>query len=109
MMEGKTLVGTPRFASLNTHMGIEQSRRDDVEVIGNTLIFLYKGSLPWENSFKGANKHEEYANIAKKVKNTSLAEMCDGCPTEFYKFMEYSRKLNFDDEPNYEYLIKLLE
>lgn len=53
-------------------MGCEQSRRDDMEVIGNTLLFLYKGSLPWENDFKGANKHEEYANIAKKVKETSL-------------------------------------
>ena len=80
MLEGKKLVGTPRYASLATHMGCEQGRRDDVEVIGNTIIYLYKGSLPWENYFSGANKYEEYANIAKKYKDTSLTELCEGCP-----------------------------
>lgn len=72
MLEGKQLVGTPRYASLATHMGYEQSRRDDVEVIGNTLIYLFKGSLPWENNFEGPNKWQKYANIAQKVKSTKL-------------------------------------
>jgi len=80
MIQGKKLVGTPRYASLATHMGCEQARRDDVEVIGNTIIHLYKGSLPWENDFDGANKHEEYANIARKVKETPLEKLCKGCP-----------------------------
>lgn len=93
MIEGKKLVGTPRYASLATHMGYEQSRRDDLEVIGNTLIFLLKGSLPWEDYFKGDNKYEEYANIAKKVQETTLEELCEGCPSEFYKFMKYCRSL----------------
>ena len=87
MLEGKKLVGTPRYASLATHMGCEQGRRDDVEVIGNTIIYLYKGSLPWENYFSGANKYEEYANIAKKYKDTSLTELCEGCPKQFLTFM----------------------
>lgn len=78
-------------------------------MIGNTLISLYKGSLPWENSFEGANKYEKYLNIAKKVKNTPLSEVCDGCPIEFYKYMEYCRQLKFDEEPDYEFLIDLLE
>lgn len=72
MIEDKELVGTPRYASQATHKGYEQARRDDLEVIGNTLIFLYKGSLPWEHYFEGANKYEKYLNIAKKVKSTSL-------------------------------------
>lgn len=53
-------------------------------MIGNTIIFLLKGSLPWEDSFEGANKYEKYANIAKKVSETSLEELCEGCPKEFY-------------------------
>lgn len=109
MSMGKQLVGTPRYASLATHLGYEQGRRDDVEVIGNTLIFLYKGSLPWEDYFEGENRWEKYANIAKKVKSTSLSELCDGCPIEFFKFMQYCRKLAFDKEPDYEYLVGLLE
>lgn len=68
MAEGrKSLVGTPWYASLATHMGYEQSRRDDLEVIGNTLISFIKGKLPWEDSFQGSTKTEKYANIAKKV------------------------------------------
>lgn len=80
MIMDQELVGTPRYASLSTHLGYEQARRDDVEVIGNTLVYLFKGSLPWEDYYEGANRYEKYLNIAKKVKSTSLQEVCDGCP-----------------------------
>lgn len=106
--EGKNLTGTARYASINTHIGYEQSRRDDLETIGHVLLYFLRGSLPWQG-LPGRSKNEKYNNIKKKKLEVTVDELCKGLPEEFKEYMNYCRKLQFTDEPDYKYLIGLFE
>lgn len=102
------MTGTARYASIATHKGIEQSRRDDLETIGHVLLYLVKGTLPWQG-LPGRSKNEKYNNIKKKKIETSLEELCRGHPIEFREFMEYCRSLKFEQDPNYRTCIGFFE
>eukprot|EP01017_Pseudomicrothorax_dubius_P009556 TRINITY_DN1326_c0_g1_i5.p1 TRINITY_DN1326_c0_g1~~TRINITY_DN1326_c0_g1_i5.p1 ORF type:complete len:226 (-),score=55.32 TRINITY_DN1326_c0_g1_i5:174-851(-) len=105
--EGKSLTGTARYASVNTHIGIEQGRRDDLEAVGYIMMYFLRGSLPWQN-LKTTEKTEKYKKIMEKKIATSAEVLCKGFPSEFAEFITYTRSLKFDEKPNYEYLRKLL-
>jgi len=75
--DGKNLTGTARYASIATHKGVEQSRRDDLESIGHVLLYFIKGSLPWQG-LPGRSKNEKYAAIKKKKIDTNLETLCKG-------------------------------
>ena len=101
--KGKSLVGTARFASLNTHYGYEQSRRDDLESLFFVLIYLLKGSLPWQG-IQAKVKKEKYEKILKLKENTPIKDLCNKLPIEFENFVNYVRSLKFDKAPDYSYL-----
>eukprot|EP00761_Pharyngomonas_kirbyi_P014961 gb/GECH01014992.1/.p1 GENE.gb/GECH01014992.1/~~gb/GECH01014992.1/.p1 ORF type:complete len:338 (+),score=76.05 gb/GECH01014992.1/:1-1014(+) len=106
--ENKNLTGTARYSSINTHLGVEQSRRDDLEALGYLFVYFLKGSLPWQG-LKGATKKQKYDKISEKKMATSAEMLCEGLPEEFGTFLKYTRSLKFQDKPDYKYLRRLMQ
>lgn len=105
----RNLTGTARYASVNTHLGIEQARRDDLESLGFMIVyFLKEGRLPWQG-LKAETKAEKYARIKNIKEKTPLFELCDGLPNEIYLFLLHIRNLSFEQSPDYAYLESILE
>jgi len=106
--EGKSLTGTARYASINTHLGIEQARRDDLESLGFVLMYFLRGSLPWQN-MKATNKKEKYEKIMEKKLGTPIEILCKGFPNEFVTYLSYCRNLKFEEKPDYNHLKNLFK
>ncbi|CDW71939.1 casein kinase i [Stylonychia lemnae] len=87
MKKHKGLIGTARFASLNAHLGLEQSRRDDLQALGYLIVYLAKGSLPWQR-VKAKSKQQKYKKIFE-IKDSFTAEaLTEGLP-EFEEKPDY--------------------
>ncbi|KAB1223772.1 Casein kinase I isoform delta-like [Morella rubra] len=104
--ENKNLTGTARYASVNTHLGIEQSRRDDLESLGYVLMYFLRGSLPWQG-LKAGTKKQKYDKISEKKMSTPIEVLCKSYPSEFVSYFHYCRSMRFEDKPDYSYLKRL--
>jgi len=96
----KKLTGTARYASIHALEEMEQSRRDDLEATGYVLMYFLRGSLPWQG-LKIKTKDNRYQKILDKKKETSAEELCKNFPIEFKQFVEYSKNLEYEENPDY--------
>jgi len=107
-IEGKNLTGTARYASISTHLGLEQSRRDDIESLGFVLMYFLRGSLPWQG-LKANTKKQKYQRILERKQSTHPDVLCKSYPNEFREYFAHCSSLGFEDRPDYRYLKRLFK
>lgn len=75
---------------MTAHLGVAQSRRDDLEALGYILVYFARGSLPWQG-LRAKSKKEKYEAILAKKLETPLSALCRGLPAEIAEFLDYAR------------------
>ena len=92
--------GNSVFASVNSHLGFELRRRDDLESLAYILIYFLHGSLPWQGMGQ---------NIYAVKQGVTSHHMWEEHPVEFHIFLQHCRSLAFDDKPNYNDYVNLFD
>ena len=104
----KKILGSMRYLSINANKGYEQSRRDDLESLGYMLIYLAKNNLPWiEIEKQKVPKTKKYKLVYLCKKKNVPEKLCSGLPDEFIKYFKYVKNLEFEQDPDYNYMKKL--
>ena len=100
LKDNLNFVGTLRYASLNSHKGIRQGRRDDLESMLYILIYFLKGKLPWQD-IKAKQKEERHKIIFQIKSKISIDSLCKDIPEEFANLLKYVKSLQFEEKPSY--------
>jgi len=106
--DNKNFTGTVRFASINSHLGIEQSRRDDIESLGYMLIYFLRGSLPWQG-IKAGTRETKADKVMRFKVSVPIKTLCQDLPPEFGKIIRYAKDMKFEQGPDYSGLRKSLK
>jgi len=102
------VVGTIRYTSLYVHRGNTYSRRDDIISFVYVIIYLLRGTLPWQG-INFDNKHQKVDKVYNLKNNILICELCKFLPNKIEELLTYAYSLSYYDEPNYDYIIFLLK
>ena len=105
-IQNKKLTGTARYASVNALSGGTQSRRDDLEAIGYVLLYFLKGKLPWQGAVT-KSKENKYIRIMEIKRDIKPEDLCNGFPVQFQDYVKYTKNLEYEQDPDYNYLKQL--
>jgi serine/threonine protein kinase len=101
--DGSNVLGTICYSSINCHLGLPPSPRDDLESLVYVIVYLAKGSLPWQGiTVQPGQSYED--EVLKLKQATTVKALCEGLPRPFVEFVEHIRSLEFQDKPDYKYL-----
>jgi serine/threonine protein kinase len=109
MKKNSNLIGSQTYASINAHKYDELSRRDDLESLCYMLLYFLFGNLEWQylvsnNSDSGKEKNMQI----QKLKLNIIDNHNKNIPDVFINYLTYVRQLNFEETPNYVFLIDML-
>eukprot|EP00602_Paraphysomonas_sp_CaronLab_P004341 CAMPEP_0185031516 /NCGR_PEP_ID=MMETSP1103-20130426/19037_1 /TAXON_ID=36769 /ORGANISM="Paraphysomonas bandaiensis, Strain Caron Lab Isolate" /LENGTH=353 /DNA_ID=CAMNT_0027567061 /DNA_START=1 /DNA_END=1062 /DNA_ORIENTATION=- len=108
-----SIAGTKGYMSHNALLGIEQSRRDDMEALGYVLLALYPGyTLPWREAVdegEDSEGNDAFHAIERIMARTTLRDLCAGVPGEYKEYFRHVKSLGFFEKPNYRYLRTLFK
>ena len=110
MKKTNNLIGSRTYASINAHNFDEISRRDDLESLCYTLIYLVFGKLDWQlkSSDPYNHEHPKITNLRiRDMKINMIETPAPYIPSIFINSLKYIRTLDFDDKPDYTYLIEI--
>lgn len=107
-LNGSNVIGTLRYSSIGRHLRHAPSRRDDLESLAYVIIYLVKGSLPWQGI--KVQPGQIYNDEVLRVKKATTAKvLCNGLPQPFVEFVNHIRSLGVRDKPDYKRLRGILE
>lgn len=104
---GNDLIGTIRYTSINSHMGLQHSRRDDLESLAYTLVYLLYGRLPWQGI--RISRKKDLGGVVLQRKLEFCKRNGDVIPRPITSFLHHTRSLAFNERPDYIHLHSLLQ
>src|SRR5260370_14750815 len=105
--KGLDITGTVHYSSINSHLGVTQSRCNDLESLAYIIVYLVKGRLPWQGI--AVHPGQVHHDKVLRLKQATMAKtLCKGLPQLFIKFIQHIWSLGFQDKPDYRYLHSLL-